>query len=477
MPMWTLAASISVLLMQASAPAGPRAALYEVSVRQVDSRARRAWIAFPEGSESAPGPRLLLAAGDELVAWAELRGTENGESAFEVTTSEPLPSLGPWRAWLVAPDLVASLMATWPDRATLQTDVDSVGPGGQSAWLRAGTNDGVAAGDSWWLRVGGQPAARCDVLYVSPHLSFCTVVPLASAPAVHPGARAALWPAPAERRERRANSAVAYLEVRGNSILAWIAAPPNVECPPEPHVDFYRDGQYLGRGLVERRDSRFWYVRVVLVPGAPGNAAQRVLSSLPAGSLPVLVEVLPLRVGDEAVIRTQADIDERRFVAHIFELRPAGALLDVGEADGLTVGDALTVYRDGNAAGTVTVREVQRSYAVVTPVADGANVPFVLRIGDELRFRPPPPPPRVIGSIQRVVGETLFTARLTDAAPAVGTPMAVRASGRIVGVAVLVTAGETRGAGFVLPGSMTRPLAAGMQLVCAAEPPAGKDNP
>ncbi len=478
--MWLWPTLMLVLLAQEQPQARALAGPSEATVLELDLRKGLVDVVLPDDSVTAPGSRLLLATRGEPRTWAVLCETDGRQATFEVQEPGQVLAGGPWRAWILGPSLIASLLPRWPTHAALHAEVDTVGPGGQSAWIRAGANDAIAVGDAWWLRVGRQPAARCDVLFVAADVSYCAVVPLASVPALRPGARVALWPTPAERREGCSSSAVAYLEERGHDTLAWVAAPPNVQCPPEPHLDFYRDtGRYLGHAVVERRDSRFWYARFLPTAGAsegPVPATQRGASSAPTESRPAPVAASTLRVGDDAVIRTQADIDARRFVAHIFELTPAGALLNAGEADGLAIGDTLRVYRDGTVAAELAVREVQRSYAVVEPLRGGDARQFVLRVGEELRFHPPPPPLRVVASVDNVIGETLFTARVTTSPVPLGTPLAIRASGHTVGVAILVTADEQRAGGFMLPCSQTRPLATGMQLVCEGDPAPRKED-
>lgn len=462
-----------LLVVHAGSLAGPGIELREVHIQDVDPVTRLVRLAPSEDSVIAPGSTVLVAAGNEPLAWAEWAEAESGVPAFRLTTPAAASTEGPWQAWLIPPDLVARLIARWPDNAPLRAEVDSVGPGGQSAWINAGTNQGVNVGDSWWLRVAGQPAARCDVRFAADDVCFCAVVALANAPTVRPGARVALWPGPAERRTGRATSAVAFVEERAQDVLVWIAAPPNVNCPSEPHVDLYRAGRYLGHGLVERRDDRFWYVRLIR-PGGSGG------SSRATSSAPVESKALPVRVGDNAVIRTHADINGRRFLAHIFELSPAGALLNAGEADGLAVGDVMTVSRRTQAAGRAVVRQVQRSYAVVEPVSEPAaervtesadvplggpeTPPLILSVGDALRFGDPPEAPRLVGTIRSTVRNGLFAAQLTRMATPVGVPLAVRLGDRTIGAAVLVTADAGRGVGFALPCSLTEPLLPGMRL-------------
>lgn len=439
-----------------------------------------------------PPADATLTAGSELVLAEHIhpRAVANWiEDApdgptFAVPTGVTLPEdLRGWRGWILPPDVLGTLVDHWPASADLQAEIDSVGPGGASVWVRAGSNQGVRAGDHWWLRVGGQPAASFDVRHVAADVCFCGVTQLARDMALSPGRVVALWPGPGQRRSGRATSAVAFLEERGSGTRVWIAAPVGADCPPEPHVEFYRGGRYVGHGLVEQRDERFWFAR--LLPTAADvtersgvNARAISPASIPATQTvptsPPAPAVAPPRlcVGDDVVIRTQADIEARRFVARVFDLAPAGALITAGEADQLATGDVLTAYRNGAEIGRVAVRMVQRSYAAVGPPDSEVAPAFELRVGDELRVGPLPPPPVVVGSVHQVTGESLFTARLTSAAPPPGTPLSVRAAGRTVGVALLLATSGGEAGGIVLPSSQTRPLAPGMQLIIEPDPPA-----
>lgn len=428
----------------------------------------------------------MVADEDAPLAWADRIATNDSSFVFRVRPAERIPAEPRHlRGWIVAPDLTKSLIDRWPTEAPLLAEVDSVGPGGQSAWIRAGTNQGVRVGDCWWLRIGGQPAARCDVRFVTADVSFCAVVPLASEPSVRTGIRVALWPAPGERRTGRAMSAVSFIEERNNSTVVWVAAPSGIACPSEPHLDFFHGVQYIDHGVVERRDNRFWYARLLPTtlrgdgpttdaePAAPDAALTSAPSSLRPSSQPARITVPltpPLRVGDDVVVRTQADVDQRRFVARVFDLTAAGALVNAGEADGLMPGQTLTLYHAGKAAGEATIQSVQRSYAVVASSTGPDGAPVTPRIGDELRLDLPPPASTIVGIMQRIVDETIFVARMPAATP-LGIPLAVQASGETVGVAVLVTAKDDSAIGFVLPCSSVKPAAAGMQLVREAESP------
>lgn len=405
------------------------------------------------------GTRLLLVRDAMPIGWAQLARSGAGEAVFVATNGWGRQGVtGDLHGWLVPPDYVAKLLDRWPADAELYAEVDSLGPGGRTAWLRAGGNQGVRAGDCWWLRFGGQPAARCDVLFVAADVCYCTVVPLARDFVLRAGSRVALWPAPGQRRTGRMESAVAYTERRGAGVVAWIAAPPTDGFPPEPHLDFFHDGIYTGYGAVERRDERFWYVR--FNPLSTTVERERVADGA------------PLRVGDRVTIRTQKEVAAGALVARVFELTPTGAAITAGEDDRLSVGQELLVFRAGRPRGKAVVRQVQRSYAVVTPADELRDPPLVLQVGDELRLRPPAPPSPTCGRITMVVEQTIFTAQLTTEL-ARQTPLGVRLADGSVGVAVLVQAADGTAIGFALPCSLSVPLEVGAPLLGPVEADSG----
>ncbi|MBI5865783.1 MAG: hypothetical protein HZB38_15025 [Planctomycetes bacterium] len=277
------------------------------------------------------------------------RTTQNGEEAesgrfrlpMELAAGVKLPSAGV-RAWLVPRDLVRRLRPEWPTGAPLLTTIENVGPGGESAWIRAGELQGVNKGQSWWRRVNGQPMYRLDVRYSGPDVSFCRVLRLAAEvrPAVEDAV--ALWPGPGEIREGRLSSAVSQIDTKQADPIVWVAKPPQPPCPSDARFDFYRNGRYVGYGVTERSDARFWYARL--------------LAQACAG---------PLQVGDDAVVRTFADAASARSRGHVFASTQEGWLVTAGETDGVAAGMPAVVLRNGSPIGTVEIRRVQNAYCIV----------------------------------------------------------------------------------------------------------------
>jgi len=465
----TVIGAWSLLVGSLTASAAP---LTEVAVLGFSAATHRVHTQLTEGQRVQPGTRVLLLHGAQPLAWGRLAQVEDGKADFTVpaTAEIPEPPTGV-RAWLVGPDVVADLLNAWPAEAALQVTVDSMGPGAGTAWLRAGQNQGIRVGHTFWLRHFGQALARCDVRYVSADLSHATVVPLVAGLRLKAGDVVALWPAPQQRHRGAATSAASFVESQGSRVLVWIAAPRGVDAPAESHVDYFRDGRYFGHGLVERQDERFWYATFNAAPpptpASQPTTEQTTTTSAPASQPTTMSAPVPrsVRVGDDVEIRTQADIDARRFVARVFEQSSAGPLVNAGEADGLAPEQEATLYRDGALVGRVRIRSTQRTYAVIEALPRPEQEAPEIRLGDELRFVPPREAPVVLGTVEVVKEATLIVARLSDADVPLGRPLALRLSGRVVGVAVIVGTDGGRGVGCVLPCAALAPAAEGMELV------------
>lgn len=424
-----------------------------------------------------------------------------------------------WRAWLVAPDAGAGDAARWPSGTTLHAPVIDVMPGARSVWLSLAPAVDVRPGHTWWIRQRGQPVARLEALQVlsaddlppergpsasaesdgpplpatrpaqparrergerlfggAPHaarLAFCRVTPLVADLPDLLGRRAALWPAARDRAAGVVRSAVVHVEPRGDGRLIWLAAPRGIACPPEPRVDMLRDGEFIAAAVVEARDDCFWYARTTAADGG----------------------IPEIRDGDEARIRSQRDIDERRFTARVFAARPDGGLINAGEIDGLAAGDAADVLRDGARIGTAVVTRAQRDYSYVRVAPEepagtsGRHRPpraVALTLEDELDFSRAAQRPawrsspagvfQSVGQLDLVSGHA-FRATLrtgtnaaAGAATLLGRPLALLAGRRPVGVAVLLSLDGGAAVGVALPHSLASDVTAGWTLAVEAAP-------
>ena len=186
----------------------------------------------------------------------------------------------------------------------------------------------------------------------------------------------------------------------------------------------------------------------------------------PAASQPTTDASPPeaIAVGDEAVVRTSADIQQKRFVAHVFESSPEAVLVDAGEADGLTLGQTVLLTRDGARLGEVRVERVQRGYSVVRCV--GSWVGERPAPGDAMHVGPPPADPVAVAEITAVTDKLLFAASLASKSPPpMLTPLAISSGGRTVGVAVLLAREGSLVCGLALEPSLSTPLRPGDRLL------------
>ena len=245
---------------------------------------------------------------------------------------------------------------------------------------------------------------------------------------------------PAAFGSESARSAVCFVAPATDGPSVWIAAPRHVDVPDETRVEIHRRGAFIADGTVERRDGRFWYLRIT-----PTTSIGRP------------------RVGDDALIRTRSDIQRRRFVARVFESPPARFLINAGEVDDLHRGETATVYRDGSPAGTVEIERIRRTYAFVRGLPDQSG-DWQLRSGDTVRFTPPPPPPRMIGIVRKVNDKSLLTVEVA-APPPLFKLLAVYDGARTVAVAMLVESSGNRATGFVIGPSIDAPINPGMSLL------------
>jgi len=435
------------------------APIARVDLRLIGSVGPRPVVAVADLPEWGAGGRVVVACDGEPLGWFEEVGAGDDRSMFvsRQAVDADLAS-GLLRGWVIGPDSVAHFRDAWPFDAQLRARIDTVGLGDHAVWIDAGSHQAVQVGDCWWYRAAGQPVARYDVRLVGGNVCYCRVVPLVAGLRPRRGEMVSLWPAPGLRDTGRAVSAVSFVETREDGQVVWVAAPPTVNTPAEPRVDFRRAGDYIGSGVVERRDARFWYVRTL-----PGACAGDV------------------HVGDDALIRTVADIRNRRISARVFELTSVGALINAGEIDGLAVGDVGAVHRAGNRIGRVRLPKVQRVYSVaqLTEGSEGPDASQSTQSGesqprtrteglqrlDEVRFGRPPPPPVTLGVIERVVDRTLFSARLANGSgPPLLTPLVLRRVDRTIGVAVLLDVMDGRALGLALARSLTELPAAGDEL-------------
>ncbi|MFN0137391.1 MAG: hypothetical protein ACKVS9_14905 [Phycisphaerae bacterium] len=394
------------------------------------------------------GGRLLVASDTEPIGWLVPRASPNANDGEATRLFESLDgrvraaALEYSRTWLVRPAIYAGACGTWPRGVELSAAIVTIGPGQSGAWIAAGAAHGIQSGDSFWLRRFGQPLARFDVRFAADELSFCRRTPLASGLDLVGEQAATLWPAPADRAAGLVRSAVSLVEPGEGDSWVWVARPVQLDgLPAEPRIEFWRSGQYVGFGIAERRDSRFWYVRLL-------RAA--------CTDTPV--------VGDEAIVRTAAMVRERSFHTRVFASAAEGFLISAGETDQIGVGDEATILRSGSAIGTTKVCKVQGGYAVVfdLPPRDGGER---IQLLDEVSFGRTTTTTRPVAVVERVVDRDLLSLRLIDPFARPQRLYALRSGDRTIGTGLIIMASEERAVGMALVQSLSDVVRPGAQLV------------
>lgn len=405
---------------------------------------------LPVGDFDPASDRVVCALDAEILDVVGLPTPVENSARYSISLKIPasFDKTASPRVWQIRRNALALLASTWPSEASLHSIIDSTGPGGDSAWVRAGANAGIRVGNTWWRRVGGQPHMRLDVRFVSDDLCYCRCVRLAAGAAVVGGDAVELWPSPADSREGRLRTAVSFIDSGQDDPFVWLPRIAPRTCPADARFDFYRAGQYVGFGVAERSDDRFWYVRL-LKQACTG----------------------PVQVGDDAVARTFQDAAAGRVRARVFANSKEGWLVTAGESEGLKPSHAGVVFRDNRPIGTVEVRRVQEAYCttgeLIAPRNDPGDSPSAerrtLRVLDEVRFGNAERLGVRVGWIRGISSGGFVSVTLEGKAP-MGLPLCVQARGRTIGVVALFDAGEKNALGAVFEQSPLEPLEIGLEL-------------
>ncbi|MFO0839310.1 MAG: hypothetical protein U1D55_12400 [Phycisphaerae bacterium] len=452
---WTWLITAAILAVQHSAA---QSLLTKVSDARLERDGTRLVVLSPREA-AARCPHVVLFSPDGPVGRYDHIGDDGAAPVFARAEPPPLPSSreeaverGEWRtasdrespplrAWLVPGEYSSGWAGVWPASVGAFATVDAIGLGQRSVWLGIGSDAGVALGDVWLMRLAGQPVARAEARFVDREMTNCRITPLAAKVQFTPGQRFQQWSPRGGRKDGPITSAVAFVTRRAGDPEAWIAAPPLTPQEGETPVEFRRRGAYVGQGVVERREERFWHVRLL------------------AGAC-----IGEVRVGDNAVVRAAGDLLAGRAAARVFEISEGGALINCGEFDGVTFGQPGVAWRDGERLTEVLVGRVQRGFCVVRPRDPESGV--ALRALDEVLFAPRPPPPRVVGMIEQVTDDICLAVSLPRGGETDRDRLYAVVDGtRTIGAAALVYIDGTRGLGVLLPASTDERATAGMMLV------------
>ncbi|MCG3126802.1 MAG: hypothetical protein CHACPFDD_01657 [Phycisphaerae bacterium] len=397
-------------------------------------------VAAPPTPSSAVPPALAVVADGRPVSWA--RPVVVGAAEWQYQLAAPVLGEADVRelsGWFVDSAGLDAQVDAWPAGAAPHARLESLTPGARGVWLEITPGWNVRRGDSWFVRRGRRPVARLDVTHVADDRAFCRVVPLAAAPDLAAGQRAAAWPSPSDRRHGIARSSVVGVRRIEDVQVAQIPAPCGVECPAEARVEVYRDGTFVADGVVESADARFWQVRIS--ESAEHNAVQ---------------------ADDEVLARSRRQVEQRAFSARVLEVRPRSFLINAGEIDDVRPGEVVWLLRPGETPRDVRIARVQRDYAEAQ-FAQAADI--VPRPGDEVRFAPTRGSPRTVARIESIAQETLLGVEWT--APDV-TPddaaLAIVDRGVVVGVARVAASRGDRAIAVAVEPSLACRLERGMTL-------------
>lgn len=363
----------------------------------------------------------------------------------------PLPAAAACEAYWIDETGLRAELSDGPAGGEFFTSINSVGPGNQTAWLNAGALDGCRVGDTWWMRINGQPAARFETLLVAPTRSFARVTLLAADVPMRPSGRVAVWPSPHDERSGRMRSALARLESHEGMQVAWAARPPGPALPRDTHVEFKRRGETLALGMLERSDELFSYVRVVaLLPPVLSSPAS------PVG--------LELQVGTALEFRTQADVREGRFLPRVFRMDSGRWLINAGEPEGLKLGESGVVSRNGQRVGTAHVERVQSGYSIIRP--DHPEVQLL--IGDAWKRDGADSGPHFTATVSEIVDGRLLRARIEPLQSIQsGELLAVYLAGRVAAVACVVRADSASLIAVVLCATQQEEITTGAVLMAS----------
>lgn len=395
--------------------------------------------------------RLLAWDGAHELRWCRLTARMSGAAEFRsearahAATQAGRTTAKDWRGWLIRGGLNGTVGAEWPTECTVFAEILETGPALRSAWLEIDPSWGVSVGDTWWVRLGGQPVARLETRLTEGARAFCTVSSLVSDLTLRAGDRAALWPGPGDRARERIRTALVFVQHQGESTMAWLAAPAGIEWPSEPRCDVYRAGRFIAHLIVESRDERFWYARPMFA--AEGES---------------------MRVGDDVVVQSRRDLLERRTPARIFGTERDGWLASIGEIDDVPASARFDVWRHGNRVGQAEIRKIQRAYSIVRPTEFSPP----LAMGDALWLTKREPFRRdwTVARLTEFEGAG-FVGEVTDdtLAQRIGQPMALRRDGRCAGVGIVVAVADGKCVGYAIEASLSAELRVGMELVAEPE--------
>jgi len=246
-------------------------------------------------------------------------------------------------------DLPARRRDLLPEEVTIRARLTRVAPGRGTAWIDAGTEAGLTAGDRVLIRRNGIPIAVGEVALAEPELALVSLEPVVSNALSEAGDDVELWPAPALRRQGRVDSTVLAVEPGPDGERLTLVGNAADGLVPGRQADLFRGGRYLA---------------MAVVTAAHGPLSRAQILGYARADAPA--------EGDTALLRAVGGQAGGPLKAPIFRIEGDYCLVAAGENDGVRVGEVFHVRRADPSEPTVlhdvaelTVRTVKVDYCGV----------------------------------------------------------------------------------------------------------------
>lgn len=361
---------------------------------------------------------LVVGRSGEHEAWiGQVDAVADLQSSARIGGPGQLPSSGSMAA-IIPRNTAGRLREILPAETTLWAWVDRIAPGGKTAWIDGGGDDGFRSGDRLLAVRAGIPIARLELTQVYSRAALAACLPLAANATIVEGDRARLWPSPADRLTDRLQSHVLHVRSTRGGDEIWICGE-------------RRDGLALGQTWEIRRGGK--YVDLATVRSFSGHFA--------IASPSTAFSATRAKSGDAAIRRLESDIFSGRVPLRVFRVEDRYCLLNAGEREGIEVGMPL-VLEGGPQARTLTVDTVKADYcgASLSSSAATSNPGPIRQWEAALPVRLPEPDPTrgVVASVNKDKGVVTVDWRQGHSEMQPGDWVRVGSSPPAAGLVVLV---------------------------------------
>lgn len=369
------------------------------------------------------GATSIVAAGDVFVL-------DDEAAAVRMAAMPPTT----WReatAFVVTAGCVADALRRMPAGATLRAKVADVGPGRRQVWIDVGRLAGLSVDDWVWVLRDDFPVARGRVVDVLERTALVQCRPLVSDASPRRGDAVELWPAPAMVRSGRLETRALDAKADEEGVVVRLAGAAREGLRAGRTLELFSGDEYVGQATVTTTGDRL----------SEAKCLQAFCTTQPVA-------------GVRAIARPPPGHESEPLEGVVFAIRDGYASISVGHADGVRLGDAFVVRRDGRTIARLVARKVNVDFsgADIEPVGDS---PSEVRVWDRIARVPLPPDPVHPVAVVREVsrgGEWLVADVDAPGGRALVPGDALRIPGRVPGAAIVVHREENRLFLYVPPG-------------------------